>query len=46
MSPITCFGVDGSASRVYYVGQDLSVTELAWEGHWVYNDLTKIVVGG
>jgi hypothetical protein len=42
-SALTCFGVDGSDSRVYYLASSNNhVIELAWAGdHWVDTDLTK-----
>jgi hypothetical protein len=39
-SPLTCFGFQGSATRVYYFDQNNHVNELAWEGHWVNTDIT------
>ena len=39
-SALTCFGVNGSASRVYYIDADGHVNELAWlNGGWVVNRL-------
>jgi hypothetical protein len=38
-SPLTCFAVDGSAPRVYYL--DGHVHELAWGGRaWTHTDIT------
>ena len=40
-SPLTCYGVGGSDSRVYYV--DGHVNELAWVGNtWVHSDITAL----
>jgi hypothetical protein len=36
-SALTCFGVDGSATRVYYVDTTGHMNELAWENSWVRN---------
>jgi hypothetical protein len=42
-SPLTCFGVNGVASRVYYLDANSHVNELAWENGWVNTDLTALV---
>jgi hypothetical protein len=46
MGPLSCFGVGGVASRVYYPsfnGADQDVYELAWEnGGWVSTNLTAM----
>jgi hypothetical protein len=40
-SPLACFGVHGSDSRVYYIGPNQDVYELYWDGSgWGYNQLT------
>jgi hypothetical protein len=40
-SPLTCYGVSGTAGRVYYVDAHGHVHELAWENRWVNTgDLT------
>lgn len=35
---ITCFGVNGDTSRVYYVDTNNNVSELAWDGGWGFGD--------
>ena len=39
---LTCFGVGGTASRVYYTDQSLHVNELGWDNTygWYVNDIT------
>jgi hypothetical protein len=37
---LACFGVNGSASRVYYNGPNHDVYELYWDNGWAYNKLT------
>jgi hypothetical protein len=37
VSDLTCFGVGGSATRVYYLDTGNNIQELAWEGSWVVN---------
>jgi Fungal fucose-specific lectin len=37
---LACFGVDGTASRVYYQGPSGNIYELAWVNGWVHNQLT------
>jgi hypothetical protein len=39
-SALTCFGVGGTASRVYYLQPDEHVAELRWTGKWKYSDVT------
>ncbi len=39
-SALTCFGVNGSASRVYYTGPGDEVYELYWDNGWNYHKLT------
>jgi hypothetical protein len=39
-TPLTCFGVGGTASRIYYLDNDAHVQELAWENGWMATDVT------
>src|SRR6516165_10124565 len=41
-SALTCFGVNGSASRVYYRSGDGHVRELGWVGTWVATEPTAL----
>jgi cytolysin (calcineurin-like family phosphatase) len=39
-SALACFGVSGSATRLYYLDVDSDVHELAWDGRWFDNDIS------
>jgi hypothetical protein len=39
-SKLTCFGVDGSATRLYYLDGNQHVNELAWNNGWSNTDMT------
>jgi hypothetical protein len=41
MTNLTCFGVGGAATRLYYLDGNAHVNELAWEGQWVNADMTS-----
>jgi hypothetical protein len=44
-SPLACFGVNNSDSRVYYVTDNI-VCELRWANGWKFNNLDGQVPGG
>ena len=39
-TPLTCFGVGGSATRLYYLDGGGHVHELAWDNGWTDTDIT------
>ena len=44
--PLTCYGVSGTAARVYYLDGGGDVHELAWENKWVNTgNLTAMTAG-
>jgi hypothetical protein len=45
-SALTCFGVNGSATRVYYLDQGHQLNEMAWENGWVHNPLGVTAAAG
>jgi hypothetical protein len=44
-SGLTCFGVNGTDSRVYYYDNKGNVWELGWNGHWFAGNVTAQATG-
>ena len=38
-SALTCFGVGGTDTRLYYLDGNSNPIELAWVGNWAVNQL-------